>query len=130
VGHPAAADFQGKHSKGYNMLVQTIENKHTATVVMDEHDSRTQSDGHGNATVYLDRNVAGIDRVAPMRDANGTVIPNPFNIIAGHELLGHARLNMLGDPGYVYDGPGSKTFQIENELRKEQGIPLRPNDAP
>lgn len=125
----AAANFSGTHSKGYNMLVQTINSKNAVTVAMDSFDSRTKYQGN-NATVFLSREVSGIDRVAPMRDPQGNVVPMPFGIIAGHEVLGHARLHLLGDPGAYFDGSGSKTFQIENILRREQGLPLRPNDQP
>jgi hypothetical protein len=125
----AAAKFHGKHSQGFNMLVQTINSKNTVTVQMDNFDSRTWFQGN-NATVFLNRNVAGIDVVAPMRDANGGIVPNPFNIIAGHEVLGHARLYILGDRGAHADGPGSKTFKIENILRREQRLPPRPAEAP
>jgi RHS repeat-associated protein len=125
----AAANFQRAHSKGFNMLVQTVNSKNTVTVLMDNMDSRTTFQG-SNATVFLNRNVAAIERIAPMRDAQGNVVPDPFNIIAGHEVLGHARLHLLGDPAAYSDGPGSKTFQIENQLRKEQGLPPRPDEAP
>jgi len=126
----AAAKYQGKHSDGYNMLVQTINSKNTVTVQMSNFDSQTSYQGN-NATVSLGRNVAGIDRIAPMRDPAGNIVPNPFGIIAGHEVLGHARLHLLGDnPAAYFDGSGSKTFQIENQLRKEQGLPPRPDDVP
>jgi RHS repeat-associated protein len=125
----AAAKFQGTHSKGLNMLVQTINSKNTVTVQMDNMDSRTTFQG-SNATVYLNLNVGSTDRYLPMKDAQGNIVPNPFNIIAGHEVLGHARLHLLGDPGAYADGPGSKTFQIENILRREQHLPLRPEGEP
>lgn len=125
----AAAKFQGKHSKGFNMLVQSINSKNTVTVLMDNFDSRTTFQGK-NAISYLNRNVAGIDKVVPMKDAQGNIVPNPFHIIAGHEILGHARLHLLGDAGAYSDGPGSKAFQVENELRKEQGLPPRPDEEP
>jgi hypothetical protein len=113
------------------MLVETIESKPTVTVFMTDQDSHGRvANSRGDFNVYLDRNISSTDRYLPMRDSQGNVVPNPFNIIAGHEVLGHARLEILGDPGYVYDGPGSKTFQIENVLRKEQGLPPRPEDEP
>jgi RHS repeat-associated protein len=124
----AAAKFQGPHSKGYNMLVQTIGSKNTVTVEMSNFDSQTSYQGN-NATVSLGRNVAGIDRAAPMRDPGGNIVPNPFSIIAGHEILGHGRLHLLGVSDYA-EGPGSKVFQVENQLRKEQGLPPRPDNEP
>jgi RHS repeat-associated protein len=116
----AAADFKGDHSKGFNMLVQAIDSKNTATVVLTETDSRTVPQGNGNFRVELDRNVTGIDQVSPLRSPEGKPIPNPFNIIAGHELLGHARLGMEGKPN---GEPEAR--HVENQLRKEQGLPLR-----
>ena len=95
---------------------------------MSNFDSQTSYQA-GNATASLGRNVAGIDRVAPMRDSAGNIVPNPFGIIAGHEVLGHARLHLIGISDHA-DGPGSKAFQIENQLRKEQGLPPRPDDVP
>jgi len=47
-------------------------------------------DAAGNVTVNLDRNVSSTDIYPPLRGYNGEKIPNPFNIIAGHEVLGHA----------------------------------------
>jgi RHS repeat-associated protein len=128
----AAAHFKGQHSKGFNMIVQTIDAKPTLTVQMTNTDSQVLSSNPKtrDITIGLDRNVSGMDRVNPMRDSKGNVIPNPFNIIAGHEILGHGRLEMLGDHGWYREGSGSKTFQIENQLRKEQGILLRPEGEP
>jgi RHS repeat-associated protein len=127
-----AAAFKGSHSMGFNMLVQAIDAKPTISVEMTNTDSHVLShdDRTKNITVGLDQKVAGVDVWAPMRDSNGKEISNPFSIIAGHEVLGHARLEVLGVPGWDLDGSGSKTFQIENQLRKEQGLPSRPDDVP
>jgi len=46
-------------------------------------------DLQGNVAVNLNRNVSGIDLVSPLRGIDGQPIPNPFQIIAGHEVLGH-----------------------------------------
>ncbi len=66
-------------------------------------------------TVGLNRNVAGIDV--------GSKIPNPFNIIAGHEVLGHGLGYLLKDPGWASDLNNSPTNQVENLLRNEQHLP-------
>ncbi|HEX3154955.1 MAG TPA: RHS repeat-associated core domain-containing protein [Candidatus Angelobacter sp.] len=116
----AAAGFKGEHSKGFKMLTEAIDSKKTADVVMTNTDSRTVSEGNGNFRVELDRNESGIDKVSPLRSPEGKPIPNPFNIIAGHELLGHARLGMEGKPNGEGEARG-----VENQLRKEQGLPLR-----
>jgi hypothetical protein len=99
------------------MLVQTINPKNAVTVAMDNFDSRTKF--QGNNAVFLS-----------MRDVQGKIVPMPFGIIAGHAVLGHARLHLLGDPEAYYDGSASKTFQIGNILRREQGLPLRPDNEP
>ena len=53
----------------------------------------------------------------------------PFQIIAGHEVLGHALDFMLGDKNWAAEGLGAPTFEIENILRKEQNIgPRLPNE--
>lgn len=124
-----AAEFVGAHSRGFDMLVETINSKNTVTVSMDKFDSRTSYQGP-NATVFLNRDVAGIDKVAPMRDPRGNVVPNPFHIIAGHEVLGHARLHLIGSPAEHGDGFGSGAFGVENILRREQILPLRPKSSP
>jgi hypothetical protein len=47
-------------------------------------------------------------------------IPNPFNIIAGHEVLGHAYPRIMD-----WDSSEKNAREVENELRQEQGLPLR-----
>jgi len=116
-----ASDFKGKHSTGYNLLLKAIDAKPTITVQLGEEDSKTgPRDAAGNVTVHLARNVAPIDVIAPLRGFDGQVIPNPFNIIAGHEVLGHALPRILGLPS-----DQETAINVENELRREQGLPLR-----
>jgi len=79
--------------------------------------------GHsnGNAEVILSPNGGGgmLQRPVPLQ--NGSVERlTPLSIIAGHELLGHALENMLGG-----DPSEHNAEQIENQLRQEQGLPLR-----
>lgn len=68
----------------------------------------------------LNRNESQIDIVSPLRGFNGEKIPNPFNIIAGHEVLGHAYPKIMG-----WDSSEKNAREVENELRQEQGLPLR-----
>ena len=130
----AAANFEGKHSSGYNMLNQAIDSKAVASVEINDHP--TMPDGHsintgadagggrtvnfanGNSNIYL--STAGDQSGLNLYGMNHQIIPNPVGIIAGHELLGHGRLNMLGRPSG--EGPA---VGVENQLRKEQGLPLR-----
>jgi len=78
--------------------------------------------------VNLDRNQSGIDLVSPLRGTNGQTISNPFQIIAGHEVLGHAYASdILGLTRGMT--PAQEEIwvrqNIENTLRQEQGLPLR-----
>jgi len=127
----AAADFKGTHSVGYNLLVGAIDAKPVATVEMVDHDSTTTTYANGNATVHLDWNVSGIDKVVPLIDPkNPQKDQMPFSIIAGHELLGHALANMLHVPGANQDGPGTPVWGVEQTLRQEQGLIPRPDNMP
>lgn len=56
-------------------------------------------------------NVVGMD--APYVD-------NPVSLIAAHEVLGHARLAILGKPN---GEPEAR--EVENEVRERRGYPLR-----
>jgi hypothetical protein len=125
----AAANFKGDHSAGYNLLTGAIDAKQTISVEMSNHDSFTGiPDAKGNMTVNLDRNVTGLDSVSPLKGFNGQNISNPFQIIAGHEVLGHAYASdILGlTKGMSYGQEEHWVREnIENTLRQEQGIPLR-----
>jgi hypothetical protein len=58
-------------------------------------------------------------RPVPLHDG-GFERLTPNGIIAGHELLGHALEGMLG-----HDHGEPSAVNIENQLRQEQGLPLR-----
>jgi RHS repeat-associated protein len=125
----AAANFQGQHSDGYNLLTGAINATPVITVQMSNFDSYTGApDSQGNVTVNLNRNVSGIDLVSPLRGFDGQPIPNPFQIIAGHEVLGHAYEQDImhrGIQGTSADREMWVRAHTENRLRKEQGLPLR-----
>jgi hypothetical protein len=72
------------------LLTGAINAKQTITVEMSESESRTIPGANGNFTVNLSRNVDPLDLISPLRGNDGQKIPNPFQIIAGHEVLGHA----------------------------------------
>jgi RHS repeat-associated protein len=117
----AAANFKGEHSAGYNLLTGAIDAKPTISVGLSDKDSFTsRPDAQGNVTVNLNRNVSPIDMISPLRGFDEQVIPNPFSIIAGHETLGHAYPRIMGWPS---DEQSAR--QVENQLRREQGLPLR-----
>jgi hypothetical protein len=67
----AAANYDGKHSQGFNDLVQTINNKDVASVNLVNADkNNTQMDGAGHFTVNLARNQTALDRIVPFRNGN------------------------------------------------------------
>ena len=131
----ATANFDGKHSNGYNMLTQAIGAKAVASVEINDHPTspfdghsfntgadagggRTFTFSNGNASIFLSTN--GDESGVSLRGMQHQIIDNPVGIIAGHELLGHGRLNMLGQPSGEGDAVG-----VENQLRREQGLPQR-----
>jgi hypothetical protein len=117
----AAGAYDGKHSAGYNLLTGAINATPTISVQMSNMDSYTgRSDAQGNVTVNLNRNESQIDISSPLRGFDGQKITNPFGIIAGHEVLGHAYPRIMGWPS---DEQNAR--QVENLLRQEQGLPLR-----
>jgi RHS repeat-associated protein len=121
VDKEAAANFKGQHSAGYNLLTGAINAKPTITVEMSDMDSETKApDSKGNVTVNLDRKESAIDQISPLRGYDGKKISNPFQIIAGHEVLGHAYPAIMG-----WDSSETNARAVENELRGEQGLPLR-----
>jgi len=122
----AAANYDGSHSQGYKDIVQTINSKDVVSVNLVNTDTNnTQFDGNGHYTVNLSTNVTALDRIAPLKNGN------PLEVIAGHEILGHARLGILGVPDANRDGPGSPTFQYENRvLRPELGLGPRLDTEP
>jgi hypothetical protein len=124
VNQDKASTFDGKHSDGYNLLVQTINSKNTATVVIGNDDNQTTYSGNatsGNATVHLNINGDTVSGSLPLRGLDmKTPIPNPPGIIAGHELLGHA-LGYL--TGRSHDEAAA--VGVENRLRRQAGLPLR-----
>jgi RHS repeat-associated protein len=116
-----AAQFKGEHSEGFNLLEGAIKAKPTIIVQLSNFDAFTSPlDAKGNVTVNLNRTTSGIDNNSPLRSPDGQRITNPFNIIAGHEVLGHAYPKIIGQPS----GEGVARV-IENVLRKAQGLPLR-----
>jgi len=134
----AAANFEGKHSAGFNMLTQAINSKSVASVEINDHPTmpdghqintgadagggRTVPTGQGrNINIYL--STSGDQSGVPLYGyVNNQLVPiaNPVGIISGHELLGHGRLEMLGKPWGESEAVG-----VENQLRHEQGLPER-----
>jgi len=75
--------------------------------------------------VNLAINQTAFDCIVPFKNGN------PLEVIAGHEVLGHARLGMLGVKDWNRDGPGSPTFQYENRvLRPELHLGPRLDSEP
>jgi RHS repeat-associated protein len=117
-----AANYQGGHSQGFKDIVQTINNKDVVSVnLVSSDDNTTHNDGGGHFTVNLATNQTALDRIAPLRNGNS------LEIIAGHEILGHARMGMLGIPDADRDGPGSPVFRYENNVLRPEYQQAHPN---
>jgi RHS repeat-associated protein len=121
VDKDKASQFKGEHSAGYNLLVGAISAKATITVQLSNLDAYTSGlDAKGNVTVNLNRNTSPLDTISPLRSPDGQRITNPFDIIAGHEILGHAYPKIIGQPS-----DEGHARAIENILRRAQGLLLR-----
>lgn len=137
----AAANFKGEHTEGYTRLVKAIDSDKTALIsiqstirLTDEAGSRmfdVDKDLGGGVTQYLDSgnvlvvlapdgNKSASPDMQHTLGPNGTKIPDPPSIIAGHELLGHGLEWMTA--GNVSE---SNAVKIEKQLRQEQNISPR-----
>lgn len=133
VDKVARANFKGEHSVGFEKLVKTIDNEHTATVSIaatatnpDTGETRDVAKvGNGGVTIRYTNGDADVilapnGSASPVPLQNGGSAFAPLNIIAGHELFGHALEHMIGgNPSEPH------AEQIENILRSEQNVPLR-----
>jgi len=81
--------------------------------------------GTNNAEVILSKDGNKSDPKNPgtTRGADGGRIPDPVELIAAHEVLAHGLETMRGG-----DISERKAREIENQFRKEQGLPLREVD--
>lgn len=118
----AAAKWSGGHSGGFNLLNSAIDAKPTVSVEIWKYfDNVTDpTDAQGNVAVHLSQNSDPVNAIAPLTGYNGQIIPNPLSIVAGHEVLGHALPRIMG-----WDSNEPAARETENELRQEQGLPLR-----
>jgi RHS repeat-associated protein len=139
------ANFEGKHSAGFNKLTKAIASRSIASVEINDHPTlsdgrtintaydagggRTEPTGQGrNVNIYLstEGDQSGVALYGYARGSNGydfsrlVPIENPVGIIAGHELLGHGLLGFQGKPS----GEGA-AIDVENQLRVEQGLSIR-----
>jgi hypothetical protein len=126
------------HTKAFEYLVQTIKNDKTVGVaIADTYEVRgvstsIPSDAGGGITVY--EATSNVDvavflgrqgNPAGVKGVSGNQIGDPKSVIAGHELLGHARLFILGQPHGQPEAIG-----VENEIRKGRGLEERAPDPP
>jgi len=127
------------HTKAFEYLVQTI--KHPDTVRVGFAEKFTTKEGadstygtgatidrphslSGDVEVYLSRQGKGIQgREVIVEGLKGEDLAAPRSIIAGHELFGHALQEMLSPTGA--DPGEQKAIEIENDLRRGRGLPLR-----
>lgn len=118
------------HTKAFEYLVQTIKNDKRVTVEIRETVTESSGDvsvskdygggvtydtkkGNADVQVYLSRNGHPKGTVLGM---NGNQVPDPVSLIAAHEVLGHARLAILGQPN------GEREAKVvENEVREGRG---------
>jgi RHS repeat-associated protein len=131
----AAANCKGQHTAGYNRLVTAVNSDRTAVVSIQSTVGATGDDGQfrvydiahafgGGATSDSNTILVALspDGNANAPDTwrtqgpNGTKLPDPVGIIAGHELLGHAVDRMT--TGITNEDSANK---IEDQLRSEQG---------
>jgi hypothetical protein len=118
----AASKWVGGHSGGFNLLNAAIDAKPTISVEIWKYSDNVTDgkDAQGNVAVHLSRNSDPANSVSPLVGYDGKVIPNPLSIVAGHEVLGHALPGIMG-----WDRSEPAARGTENELRQEQGLPLR-----
>jgi RHS repeat-associated protein len=131
----AAAAFKGTHTDGFNMLSQAISSDKVIQVnVVDPKTMLTGPDGvsspissptwgggasapTANGAIVSVSSGGGADVLGQ----SGAMISSPASIVMGHELLGHG----LGYISVGHDGTEAHAIGVENQLRDEQGLPLR-----
>jgi RHS repeat-associated protein len=127
------------HTAAFGYLVQTIRQQDTIRVEMSE----TSTDIYGKTErviagttlprevsqsgeveVYLSREIRTPQGNPILVDGkNGGLISAPKSIVAGHEVLGHARLLLLNQDSE------HAAIDVENELRRGRGLPERAYDS-
>jgi hypothetical protein len=125
----AAAKWSGGHSQGFKDLASVINNKDVVSLNLVDNSVKGcmcdqnygKNDGPGHYSVFLAQYQTADDKYAPLKNGNS------FGMIAGHEILGHARLWMLGNPNYWVDGAGGPTFQYENNVLRPEYMRANPN---
>ena len=130
----AAADFKGDHTTGFTALSKEIASDKTinvnvsATVTING-ESHNISKEFGGGVTFTD--AKGVVQAYASPDGNPgqlvgldgkTPVPDPESIIMGHETLGHGPGRMGMDGG---DHSQSHAVDVENKLRREQGLPER-----
>ena len=128
------------HTKAFEHLVQTIRQQDTVRVSISETYQtnngpvlRTGANAGGGVTIYPQGSRSGDTEVYlarggspfPTFGVRGQVISDPVSIIAAHEVLGHARLHMLGLPSGQ-----RQAIDVENEVRRGRGLEERDPNRP
>ena len=117
------AGYEGT-SKAFGYLRETV--NHPAYV--DIRLSRTAENG-GKSVNVSDKFKGGVMQPGKRGSSLVTISPdghpknrtaNPLRIILAHEVLGHGRLYQQGDPEALFE---DRAIEIENKIRKEQGLP-------
>jgi RHS repeat-associated protein len=134
IDSKAAADFKGDHTKGFTALSGEIAsdktiNVNVAATVTINGKTHDISKEFGGGVTFTD--AKGVVQAYASPDGNPTalhgldgksLVPDPESIIMGHEALGHGPGQMGLDGG---DHSQHHAVEVENQLRREQGIPER-----
>ncbi|MCU1304994.1 MAG: repeat-associated core domain protein [Candidatus Sulfotelmatobacter sp.] len=131
----AVESFKGQHTQAFSRLQTAVDDKHTISISIQSsynlggfpQDIAYGSGGgqtiqrrDGNVDVMLAPKGNTQNGGAGVLGANGGWVLDPKSMIAAHEILGHAVEDITGG-----NTEESHVREIENEFRKEQGLPAR-----
>lgn len=122
------------HTIAYQDLLQTVRASGTVRIGFAEHVTFVGGSGSvatnygGGVTIPASISTTGdveayvsrLGNPAGVPGTGGTVISDPISIILAHELLGHARLMLIGQPSGQ-----PEAIQSENDYRRGRGIEQR-----
>lgn len=126
------------HTKAFEYLVQTVRAEGTVRAAISEtytlkngvtESSRpgatipAKDSASGEIEVYVSRqSVSAMGQPATVEGTKTEFLPAPASIVAGHEVLGHGRLQLMGQDSE------QGAIDVENELRRGRGLEERKYD--